>query len=65
MLITTVISNETTNKFSKYAKLFQNVTMFYRQQLASLFQVEEKLETCRELGLSYSSFQIRELGFSY
>ena len=55
MLITTVISNETTNKFTKYAKLFQNVTIFYRQQLASLFQVQEKLETCRELKWNFSN----------
>ena len=25
----------------------QNVTIFYRQEIASSFQVEEKLKTCR------------------
>ena len=27
--------------------LYQNVTMFYRQELASLFQVQEKSKVCR------------------
>ena len=39
MSIITRIFNEKTNKLTIYAKLCQNVTTFYRQELASLFQV--------------------------
>ena len=42
MSIITGISNETTNELTIYAILCQNVTIFYRQELASLFQVHEK-----------------------
>ena len=38
MLIITVISNE---------KTCRNVTIFHRQKLASLFQVQEKLKACK------------------
>ena len=41
----TGISNETRNELTKYAILYQNVSIFYRQELASLFQVQEKLKT--------------------
>ena len=47
MLIITEISNETTNRLTIYAILCQNVTTFYRQELAVLFQVQEKLKVCR------------------
>ena len=46
ILIITVISNEKSNESTIYVKLCRNVTMFYRQELASLFQVQEKLRTC-------------------
>ena len=46
MLIITGISNEK-NELTIYAILFQNVTIFYREKLASLFQVQEKLKACR------------------
>ena len=39
MLIITGISNEKTNEITIYWILCQNVTTFYRQELASLFQV--------------------------
>ena len=47
MLIITGISDEATNELTIYAILCRNVTVFYRQQLASLFQVQEKLKACR------------------
>ena len=47
MLTITGASNETRNKLTIYAILSQNVTIFYQQELASLFQVQEKLITCR------------------
>ena len=46
ILIITVISNETTNELTIYAKLCRNFTIFYRQETVSLFQVLEKLRTC-------------------
>ena len=49
MLIITGISNETRNKLTIYAILCQYVTTFHLQELASLFQVQEKLKTCRRL----------------
>ena len=47
MLIITEISNETTNRLTIYAILCRNVTTFYRQELAVLFQVQGKLKVCR------------------
>ena len=47
MLIITGISNEKTNELTIYEILCQDVTIFYRQELASLFQVQEKLKACR------------------
>ena len=41
-----MISNENTNELTICAKLCQNVTIFYRQELASLFQVQAKLFAC-------------------
>ena len=55
MLIITGISNEKTNELTIYGILGQNVTIFYRQELASLFQVQEKLEACRNSKLNFSS----------
>ena len=48
MLIITGISNQKTKKkeLTVYGILCRNVRIFYRQKLASLFQVQEKLKTC-------------------
>ena len=35
--------------------LCQNITIFCRQELASLFQVQQKLKACRSLKLKFSS----------
>ena len=43
ILIITVISNEKPNELTIYEKLWQNVIIFYRQKLGSLFEVQEKL----------------------
>ena len=40
--IVTVISNEKPNELTIYVKLCQKSTIFYRQELASLFQVQKK-----------------------
>ena len=55
MLIITGISNEETNELTIYGKLGRNITIFYRQELASLFQVQEKLKACRSSKLNFSS----------
>ena len=47
MLMITGISNENTNELNIYAILCRKVTIFYRQKLASLFQVQKKLKACR------------------
>ena len=49
ILIATVKSNETTNKLAIYAILVRNVTIFYLQELVSLFQVRRRLRTGRNL----------------
>ena len=46
---------EKTNELTIYGVLYRNVTIFYRQELASLFQVQEKLEACRSSKLNFSS----------
>ena len=55
ILITTVISNVTTNKLTIYAKLCQNVTIFCLQEIASLFPVQEKWRACSNLKCNFSS----------
>ena len=55
MLIITGIPNEKTNKLTTHEKLGRNVTIIYRQELASLFKLQEKLKTCRGLTLNFSS----------
>ena len=55
MLIITRISNEKTNQLTIYGILCRNVTIFYRQELASLFQVQEKLKECRNSKLKFLS----------
>ena len=47
MLIITAISNEKTNELATYEILCRNVTIFCRQELVSLFQVQEKWKACR------------------
>ena len=47
MLIITGISNEKTNELTIYGILCQNITMFYQQELAFLFNVHGKLEAYR------------------
>ena len=55
ILIITGISNEKTNELTIYGILCWNVTIFYRQELVSLFQVQEKLKACRSSKLNFSS----------
>ena len=49
----TGFSNETTNELTIYAILCLNATKFYRQELASLFQMQEKLKATRNLVWSF------------
>ena len=53
MLIITGISNEKTNELTIYGILCRKVTILYRQELASLFQVQEKLKACRSSKLNF------------
>ena len=55
VLIITEISNEKTNPLTIYGVLCRNLTIFYRQELCSLFQVQEKLKVCRNSKLNFSS----------
>ena len=55
MLIITGIANEKTNELTIYEMLCWNVTIFYLQELTSLFQVQEKLKACRSSKLHFSS----------
>ena len=55
ILIITVTSNEATNELTISGILCQNVTIFYRQELASLFQMQENLRACRNSEYSFSS----------
>ena len=55
MLVITGIHNEKANELNIYGILYWNVTIFYRQELASLFQVQEKLKACRNSKLNFSS----------
>ena len=54
MPIITRISNEKTNELIIYGILCRNATVFYRQELASLFQVQKKLTGCRSSNLNLS-----------
>ena len=38
--------NETTNELTIYTILCRNVTIFYREELAFLLQLQEKLRSC-------------------
>ena len=55
MLIIKEISNKTTNELTIYGILCWNVTMFYRQELGSLFQGQEKLKAFRNSKLNFLS----------
>ena len=55
MLIITEISNETPNKLSIHAILCRIVTIFYRQELVSLFEVQEKLKGA---GIQNETFRV-------
>ena len=55
ILIITVISNEIANGLAIYAKLCRSDTIFFRQEIASLFQVQGKLRACRNSEWSFSS----------
>ena len=55
MLIIAGICNEKTNELTIYGILCRNVTIFYRQELSSLFKVQEKLKACRNSKLHFSS----------
>ena len=55
MLIIAGISNDKTNELTIYEILCRNVTIFYRQKLASLFQVQEKMKACRNWKWNFSS----------
>ena len=44
-----------TNGLTIYGILYRNVTIFYRQEVASLFQVQERLKTCRSSKSNISS----------
>ena len=55
MVIITGISHGDTNVLSIYAILCRKVTIFYRQELASIFQVQEILKACRRSRKNFSS----------
>ena len=55
ILIITVISNEITNELTIYAKLCQNVTIFYWQEISSLSQMQEKVRACGNSKWSFLS----------
>ena len=55
ILITAVVSNETTNALTIYSMLCQNITILYQQELASLFQIKKKLRARRNLKYCFLS----------
>ena len=46
MLTITVTSNQKSDELTLCIKLCRNVPILYRQELASLIQVQEKLRAC-------------------
>ena len=46
-LIITITSNKTTIELTIHTKSCWNMTIFYRQETVSLFQVQEKLRACK------------------
>ena len=63
MLFIKGISNEKTKELTIYGILCQNIIIFYRQELTSLFQVQEKLKACRSTKLNFSSSCAAKLKF--
>ena len=55
MLIVIRVSNAKINKLTMYGILYQNVTIFYRLELASLFQVQGTLKAWQSSKLNFSS----------
>ena len=55
MLVATGIPNEKANALTIYGILLWNVTIFYLQELASLFQVQENLKACISSKLKFLS----------
>ena len=55
MLIITGIPNDNTNELIIYGILCRNVTTFYRQELVSLFQVQEKLKDSKNSKCSFNA----------
>ena len=55
MLTITGMYNEKTNELTIYGILCWSVTILYRQELVSLFQVEEKFKVWRSSKLNFSS----------
>ena len=53
MLIITRIFNEKTNGVTIYQILCRNATIFYRQELASFFQMQEKWKVFQSLKLNF------------
>ena len=49
------IFNEKTNELITYGILCRNVTIFYYQELASLFQVQNKLNACQNSKFNFLS----------
>ena len=54
-LIITGILSEKMNKLTLHRISSGNVTVFFRQEPASFFQVQEKLKACRNSKLNFSS----------
>ena len=54
MLIITGTSHGKTDELTLYAIICLNVTIFYREELASLFQVQEKFKACSNSKWSFS-----------
>ena len=55
MLVITGISSEKANTLTIYGILSRNITIFYRQELASLFQMQEKLKARRSCFIANDS----------
>ena len=55
ILIIKAIPKETTNESTIHTTLYGNVILFYRQELATLFQMQEELKAWRNSKLNFSS----------
>ena len=56
ILITAVVSNETTNALTIYSMLCQNITILYQQELASLFQIKKKIKSAQEFEILFFEY---------